>query len=179
MRIDLYDDEQLERDFAWAEANIGEAGQWHTHPNGGRRRARTTWTRGRTRSATSARSAAAASTLGSSRPRAGADRWNSPQADTRTSCGEVYAAACVRARRRLGSLGHGWWVVSIRSEQRTWCASPHSDHGGQSSVRAGTVLAAKDHAACEADRDFFIEAALGPRSTLTRCAPPSAASGRR
>ena len=35
MRIDFTGDYQLERDFAWAEANIGEAGFWHTHPGGG------------------------------------------------------------------------------------------------------------------------------------------------
>lgn len=35
LRIDLTGDVQLERDFAWSDANIGEAGQWHTHPSGG------------------------------------------------------------------------------------------------------------------------------------------------
>jgi hypothetical protein len=34
-RIDLTGDVQLERDFASAENDIGEAGQWHTHPSGG------------------------------------------------------------------------------------------------------------------------------------------------
>jgi Prokaryotic homologs of the JAB domain len=32
-RIDLTGDVQLERDFASAENDIGEAGQWHTHPS--------------------------------------------------------------------------------------------------------------------------------------------------
>jgi hypothetical protein len=35
LRIDLTGDIQLERDFANAEASIGEGGQWHTHPSGG------------------------------------------------------------------------------------------------------------------------------------------------
>jgi hypothetical protein len=34
MRIDLTGDTQLERDFASAENDIGEAGFWHTHPSG-------------------------------------------------------------------------------------------------------------------------------------------------
>jgi proteasome lid subunit RPN8/RPN11 len=34
MRIDLSGDAQLERDFAWSDAGIGESGIWHSHPNG-------------------------------------------------------------------------------------------------------------------------------------------------
>jgi proteasome lid subunit RPN8/RPN11 len=34
LRIDLTGDVQLERDFASAENDIGEVGQWHSHPSG-------------------------------------------------------------------------------------------------------------------------------------------------
>jgi|tagenome__1003787_1003787.scaffolds.fasta_scaffold18107341_1 hypothetical protein len=34
MKADFTGDVQLERDFAWAENDIGESGFWHTHPTG-------------------------------------------------------------------------------------------------------------------------------------------------
>jgi hypothetical protein len=159
MLIDLRGDAELERSFAWAEADIGEIGFWHTHPSGNSKpsppdlgivgegaRARERPTRRRQlhrhdRHARLARIVALPAAARVHRP-----AW-------RTSWRRI------RACRRVCSLGHGWWVVSPRRETTDMVAITSFWASETNLVRAGAVFAAKDPTVRRC-RDFFTEATL-------------------
>jgi hypothetical protein len=163
LRIDLTGDTQLERDFAYAEADIGEAGQWHTHPSGATKPSPTdldTWAdalRLRQRPPRQRRVhrpnrhpwlARIVALTAADRLRRAARRERIPRLR-------------VRAVRRVSPVGHRRWVVSIRRETTDMVAITSFWASETNLVRAGTVLAAKDPIVRRC-RSFFTEAALMP-----------------